>query len=63
MMITIFTKGSLAGDHRHHPNAIAIVLCDDIYITKFINQMDKEKLLKIEKRSKKWKYFIDIEWL
>ena len=62
-MITIFRKGSLQGDHRHHPEAIAIVLCDDSYITKFINQMDKEKLLQIEKRSKKWKYFIDIEWL
>jgi len=62
-MITIFTKGSLQGDHRHHSEAIAIVLCDDVYITKFINKMDKENLLHIEKLSKKWKHFIDIEWL
>ena len=62
-MITIFTKGSLEGDYRHHPEAIALVLCDDVYITKFINQIDKEKLIKLERLSKKWKYFIDIEWL
>ena len=62
-MITIFKKGSVDGDHKHHPDAIAIVLCDDVYIKKFINQMDREKLIKIEKLSKKWKYFIDIQWL
>lgn len=38
----------------------------DIYrgftmITIFINQTDREKLIKLEKLSKKWKYFIDIE--
>lgn len=62
-MLTIFKKGSLLGDFRHHPEAIAIVLCDDIYESKFINQMTREKLLSIEKKSKRWKYFIDIEWL
>ena len=62
-MVTIFKRGALIGDYRYDKNAVAVVSCDDRYTSAFLNNMTKEKLLSIEKQSKRWKYLVDIEWL
>ena len=63
MQITIFKSGSLIGNFIGDIDAIALVRCDDKYGKKFINNMNEKKLLDLEKRSKRWKYCIDIEWI
>ena len=62
-MITIFKKGALIGDFRDDKDAVAVVFCDDIYVSKFLNCMTKEKLKLIEKKSKRWVYPTYFDWL
>jgi len=62
--ITIFNNHELMfGDFTADDNAIALVDCDDFYVDKFLYIKSESDLKDIEKKSKKWKYFVDISWI